>query len=314
MSGADVTPDPVSLQDRFRGLMVGIAVGDALGRPVEGHKQVAASYLAEIRKGLPSWIYTDDTAMSIGLIESLIECDGFDGDHMARRFAADYFAEPWRGYGRSVVEVFERIRSGVPWHVAAGLQFEGRGSYGNGAAMRVAPVALWAFPEPVETVDLARATAEVTHTHPVGVEGAALIALAAHHALGDDLDRDRLLHDLDHMIETPEIRARFDRLPKALALDDDEYARLHLGVWVAADRSALTAVYCFLQASNFEDAMVRAIRLGGDTDTIAAMTGALAGARWGIASIPKRWQGVDGFEVLVAAADRCAARLNPEVT
>ncbi|MEX1133725.1 MAG: ADP-ribosylglycohydrolase family protein [Acidimicrobiia bacterium] len=307
-------PTTVNLQDRFRGLMVGIAVGDALGRPVEGHRQVASSYLEEMSRRLPSHVYTDDTAMSIGLASSLLECDGFDGEHMARRFAADFFAEPWRGYGSGVVDVFGRVRSGIPWDVAAGMQFDGAGSYGNGAAMRVAPVAAWSYPDRDETIDLARKTARLTHTHPVGVEGAAVIALTAHQALGDVFDEDALVADLDQLIETDQFRARFKRFPKALAIDDDEYARLQLGNWVAADRSALTGVYCYLQASGFEDAMVRAIRIGGDTDTIAAMTGALAGARWGLSSIPDRWHGVEGYEDLAALADRCFARIAPSAT
>lgn len=293
----------VSLKDRFRGLMVGIAVGDALGREVEGHRHVSASYLDEIKTRPRSITYSDDTAMAISLTESLLACDGFDGADMAQRFSKGYFKEPYRGYGSGVVDVFTRVAQGIDWRAAAGIQFQGSGSYGNGGAMRVAPVALFAYPNREATIRLAQDTAQVTHTHPLGVEGASIQALTAHHALRDEFDRDLLLEDLNRLVTTDEFRTRLEELPKAIDRDDDEYVRLHIGVWVAAHKSVLAATYSFLLAEDFQETIIRAIRLGGDTDTIAAMAGALAGARYGFNSIPKVWTRVEGFERMVELAD-----------
>lgn len=292
----------MTTRDRFRGLMLGTAVGDCLGRPVEGHRRVPDSFIDEVLTSPPRLIYTDDTVMTMALARSLLDSGRFDGAHMAMRFARDYHADPHRGYGRNVVEVFERVLRGVPWHEAAGRQFGGEGSYGNGAAMRVAPVALWAHPDVERAAQLAAETARVTHTHNVGVEGAMIQAVAACHALASIPTPD-LLFDLDRRIRTKEFRARFDMLPSCLEADDDERARLHLGHWVAADKSVLTALYCFLMASDFTDAVVRALRMGGDTDTIGAMTGALAGARFGASSIPEAWLAVEGHDTLVSLAD-----------
>lgn len=305
----DRQPGVVSLGDRFRGLMVGIAVGDALGRPVEGRRRVPESYLEEIVTRPPSMIYTDDTAMSIWLAESLLARDGFDGAHMARRFADGYRQEPYRGYGRNIVDVFDRVDRGVPWETASAMQFEGSGSYGNGAAMRVAPVALWAHPDLDQVVQLARDTASVTHTHPVGVEGAVVQAVACHHSLGESFDQDALLDRLGGLIETGEFRHKLKVLAEALEHDDDEYARTHLGNWVAADNSVLTALYCLLLGDGFEDTVVRAIRLGGDVDTIASMAAALAGARYGLSAILRVWRDVEGYETLTGLADEMFARV-----
>lgn len=293
----------VSLQDRFRGLMVGIAVGDALGRPVEGHHDVSPSYIDEITTRPRSLAYSDDAAMSIWLTESLLACGGFDGADMARRFSNGYLAEPYRGYGRNIIDVFTRVSQGMDWRTAAAIQFDGSGSYGNGGAMRVAPVAAWGHPNLEETVRLARETAQVTHTHPIGIEGAVVQAVAAHHALRDGFSSEDLLAELDRLVETDEFRIKLEVLGRALERDDDEYARLHLGNWVSAHNSVLTAVYCFLLANDFADAVIRAIRIGGDTDTIAAMAGALAGARYGIDSVPGPWRGVEGYELIVELAD-----------
>lgn len=308
-------PTTVSLLHRSRGLMVGIAVGDALGRPVEGHREVDPSYIDEITTRRPRFLpYTDDAAMSIWLTESLLACGGFDGADMARRFADGYFAEPHRGYGRNIVEVFTRVSHGMDWRTAAGIQFEGSGSYGNGGAMRVAPVAVWAYPDLDETVHLARETARVTHTHPAGVEGAVVQAVAAHHALGDGFSVEGLLADLDRLVETDEFRSKLEVLGRALERDDDDYTRLHLGNWVAAHNSVLTAVNCFLLSEDFAESIIRAIRLGGDTDTVAAMAGALAGARFGIDSVPAGWRGIEGYERMIELADLMyAERMSPEV-
>jgi len=301
------SPDRETL-DRFQGLMAGIVIGDVLGHPVEGHRTVSEMYLEEIRTKPRSLVYTDDTAMSIAVAESLLGCDGFDGADMAKRFADEYQANPFRGYGRNVVDVFERVSNGVHWETAAQVQFDGTGSYGNGAAMRVGPVALWAYPDLETTRRVAAETARVTHTHPIGVEGAVIQATAAHHALGQGYDPDRLLSDLHGLCETEEFRAKLDALESCLDRNDDESARLHLGNWVAAHNSVVTALYCFLLATDFEDAILRAIRMGGDTDTIASMTGALAGARFGIGSVPDIWREVEGFEHMIDLATSLSLR------
>ncbi len=299
----------MTTRDRFRGLMLGTAVGDALGRPIEGLQQVSPSYIEEIVSGPRSMIYTDDTAMTIWLAESLLAAGGFDGADMSMRFAEGYQREPFRGFGANVVDVFSRVLRGFNWKETARSQFGGTGSYGNGAAMRVAPVALWKFPDIDETVRLARQTAEVTHTHPVGVEGAVIQATAAGHALRDDFDRDVLLGALRGLVKSQIFRSKLEVLPRAIESSDDDYARLHLGNGVSAGNSVVTALYCFLASEGFKETVIRAVRIGGDTDTIAAMAGALAGARYGATAIPEVWTGVEGGERLVELADQMFERV-----
>jgi poly(ADP-ribose) glycohydrolase ARH3 len=271
---------------------------------------VSQSYIEEIRADPRSMIYTDDTAMTIWLAESLLTADRFDGADMSMRFAEGYRSEPHRGYGANVIDVFSRVLRGFDWSETARSQFGGTGSYGNGAAMRVAPVALFAYPDIDTTIRLARQTAEVTHTHPVGVEGAVIQSVAAGHALREDFDSDVLLAALDDLVETQIFKSKLDTLPKAVEMADDNYARLHLGNGVSAGNSVVTALYCFLASDGFEDTVIRAIRMGGDTDTIAAMAGALAGALYGGSTIPEVWRGVEGGERLVDLADAMFERMS----
>ncbi len=126
-----------ALKIKFRGCLVGLALGDALGAPFEGagpvdKKEVFAA--AERRQILR---YTDDTHMAIGVAESLMVWRGFDGSHLAGTFLRNFEREPWRGYGLGPPRVFQRIKLGTPWDRAAEEIYPG-GSFGNGAAMRIA--------------------------------------------------------------------------------------------------------------------------------------------------------------------------------
>ncbi|PIU57607.1 MAG: hypothetical protein COS88_00590, partial [Chloroflexi bacterium CG07_land_8_20_14_0_80_51_10] len=130
--------DKEVLLTKFRGSMVGTAVGDALGASFEGQwklreEEVRAS--AGQRKVLK---YTDDTHMMIGVAESLIENKGFAGKHMAHRFIDNFYKEPFRGYGPGPPRIFWLITAGEAWDKASEKLYPG-GSYGNGAAMRIAP-------------------------------------------------------------------------------------------------------------------------------------------------------------------------------
>lgn len=289
--------------------MVGLAVGDCLGRAVEGHRSVPDNYVDDLVGRSSVMPYSDDTVMAMALVESLLGCDGFSGGDMASRFVREWQAEPHRGYGSGVTRYFDRVSRGVPWDEAARQQFGGEGSLGNGGAMRVAPVALWAYPDLEATVRLARETARVTHTHPAGVDGAVVQAVAAYHALGEELDPVRLLDELLQRVDTEAFRDKLRMLGECLQREDDDYARLRLGNWVSAANSVPVALYSFLLGDDFEAVIRRAVGMGGDTDTIAAMAGALAGSRWGLEEVPGEWRQVEGCERLLELADALYARI-----
>lgn len=300
-----------NLADRFRGALIGTAVGDALGAPVEGHRSVPSTYLDSILDDPPNLSYTDDTAMTFGVAESLVARDGFDGAHMAEAMADRYGKEPWRGYGSGPPRVFARLARGIPWDQAATHLFEGEGSYGNGAAMRVAPVALYAHPSLDRTAEIARQSATITHTHPVGIDGAVMQAVAVA-ALLSTTTSDSLT-DLPRLVtshvETAVFRDKLRFIDRHAGIRPIDELAATLGTGIAADASVPTALACFLtHPDDFAAAVTAAISLGGDTDTIAAMTGALSGAYHGYTSIPGAWQVVEGADELIALADLLVGR------
>lgn len=300
----------VDLASRFRGALIGTAVGDALGAPTEGSPSVSAAHLHSLDE--PQRLtYTDDTAMTIGVARSLVECGRFDGAHMAETLAGIYGLEPWRGYGAGPPLVFARHHLGVPWDQAAAELFDGQGSYGNGAAMRVAPVALFAFPDIDMAAELARRTAIITHTHPEAIDGAVAQALAITILLAKigPVEPSRLTIALLDHVETPVFKNKLSYVERHIG--DRPVGELAdvLGTGIAAHASVVTALSCFLTHHNsFPDAVKAAISLGGDTDTIAAMTGALAGAHLGTEAIPSAWREVEAADELTTLADHLYQR------
>ena len=291
---------PDLLESKSIGALLGTFTGDALGMPVEGYTyEMIVSAYGQVTELLPARLglgtYTDDTQLMIGAAESLIECGVFKGEHMANRFVANFDSQ--RGYGRGAVEVIYRLSQGVPWR-SAGAKLFGGGSFGNGGAMRIAPVGVMYFSDTDLLLDTAEKTAKITHTHLLGWGGAVLQALAVGLSASSEpatpLDTDSFLNELVSCIQ-PEWEAYQHKLEHVRELlsqpfDEDEVIE-RLGNDISTQGSVPTAIYCFLhQPDSFEDAVLTAVNLGGDTDTIGAMTGALSGARLGYEAIPAEWR------------------------
>lgn len=292
------------MNDRYRGTMLGTAVGDALGAPMEGAPRVPPSYLDSLDTDPPR-TYTDDAAMALGIARSLVECGDFDGEHMANRLADMYADEPWRGYGAGPPQVFRNLRSGMAWDAAAAGMFGGSGSFGNGAAMRVAPIALFAHPDTDRVAHLAHLSALITHTHPEGIDGAVAQAVAVDRILAGESDTASLVEMVTRHVTTEVFRRRLSEVPGVVAGEAD--LAHTLGNGIAARDSVPTALACFLsEPDSFRDVVRRAVGAGGDTDTLAAMAGALAGARVGLSGIPENWRSVEHADRFIWVADELA--------
>lgn len=290
------------MNDRYRGAMLGTAVGDSLGAPVEGAVRVPQTYLDSL-DAEPPRTYTDDAAMTLGIARSLVERSAFDGDHMARTLAEVYANEPGRGYGAGPPQVFRNLRSGAGWDEAAAGLFGGTGSFGNGAAMRVAPIALFAHPDTERVAHLAHQSALITHTHPEGIDGAVAQAVTIHRVLADDHPGPAgMVETVIPYLRTDVLRRRLSDVPRAV--DEDVDFASALGNGIAARDSVPTALACFLSTpDSFRLVLRRAIGAGGDTDTIGAMAGALVGARVGLSGIPEVWRSVEDRDRFIQLAD-----------
>jgi len=271
--------------DRARGVLLGTFVGDALGMPFEGvpadeiPQQVE---MVEARRGRGT--YTDDTQMMIALAESLIARGRVDEQHLARAFQDAY--DPDRGYGGGTRRVLELWAAGTPVAAAAAQIFDGEGSRGNGAAMRIAPVAVRFADDPNRLCAEAARSAQLTHAHPVGIDGGVVQAAAIGAALRDE----SILEVARRAARGAEMTSGLRDVGALLAKPRDP-AEVHarLGSSSDARESVCAAIYTAVAHATFEQAVTFAVRIGGDTDTVAAMTGAITGARHGAESIPARW-------------------------
>lgn len=271
--------------DRARGALLGTFVGDALGMPFERQSPDAIPERVEmVSARLGRGTYTDDTQMMIALAESLLDRGAIEADSLGRAFVAEY--DPRRGYGSGTRTVLALLADAVPVADAATQAFDGGGSLGNGAAMRVAPIAVRYARDPVALLDAARTSARVTHAHPIGIDAAVVQTIAIAAALRGE----NPLLAARAVARTPELRAGLT-LAARLVCDGSppEAVAAALGTGSTGHESVPTAIYAAVTQPGFEDAVTFAVRCGGDTDTIGAMTGAIAGAREGASSIPQRW-------------------------
>ncbi|MEU4780502.1 ADP-ribosylglycohydrolase family protein [Micromonospora sp. NPDC023633] len=280
-----------------RDSLAGLSVGDALGSQFF----VPGRHPADLAAGkLPPapWQWTDDTEMACSVVAALADTGRIDRDALAAAFAER--CEPYRGYGPGAVTILRLIRTGTPWPVAAASAFDGQGSCGNGAAMRVGPLGAWYADSTARAAAQARASAEVTHAHPEGIAGAVAVAVAASLAARARLDGhrpapDRLLAGVTAALDpATEVHRGVRRAAGLLDRSVPEAADV-LGNGSRVTAQDTVAFTCWVAAVHLDDypAAVRAcVEAGGDVDTTAAIVGAVVAAHTGVGTpggVPTDW-------------------------
>jgi ADP-ribosylglycohydrolase len=277
--------------------LVGLSVGDALGARFEGARFDHARLHDTLEPHrLARW--TDDTQMALSIAEVLLAHGTIDQDRLARAFGRRY--EPWRGYSSNTQALLQRIHQGKDWRALADELLPG-GSFGNGSAMRVAPLGAYFHEATVDVVVTeAERSAEVTHSHPEGRAGGAATALAAWLAARS---RGRPVPPVNELFSVvrgpldPSLRVTrgieaASRLSPETDLEDAA-KRLGNGSNVTCfDTVPLALWIAFCNLDDFERAVRSAVACGGDADTLAAIVGGIVAARLGSDAIPSQWRSV----------------------
>ncbi len=306
--------------ERCRAVLLGQGLGDAVGELAFRHRDWAS--LTAAAEAAPLLRWTDDTAMAVVLAEHLLRHPQVHPERLGAAFEAAYREAPWRGYGQGPVTVFRQAAVLGSYRRAAQTLFGGRGSLGNGAAMRAAPVGLAFWRDPQALDRAARAQAVVTHAHPVAQDGAAMVARAVAEALagaGRPLDREAFLDALADHAWSLEMGEALDDLADLL-LEETPSARevaAVLGHGVAAQASVPFALWCFLRHPDDWLAQLRCAALhAADRDTVAAMCGAMGAARLGRAGLPEGWlarlEDRARLATLGAALCRCGVQVSAD--
>jgi len=343
--------------DRVRGCLLGLATGDALGAPLEGlsAQQIRAHYglVDDYVDGSRAWkkkpyrwrmpgLYSDDTQQALALADVLLDCGRVDPDRLASLYLRlatpkGAYVGGHRGVGRSFRQVLADLERGVC------PRRSGQLSAGIGAAMRIAPVALYAEPgDLVALFEGVMAASLMTHLDVRSLTGALAVAHAVRHLLqgaprepsllfrvAADVarDEDRIVLDFAQVTSIAPHRRSLSRaiahaesvleLPRERALNAlVEEANRH-GAEPACKRATMgfppacipTCLYLLLTTDSFEEALIEVVNLGGDADSAAAILGSLAGAHYGAAAIPERWlAGLQNREGIDLRARALAAR------
>jgi ADP-ribosylglycohydrolase len=272
----------------LRGLSVGDAFGYTFGE-LRWVKENSASRIQTRELARGPWRWTDDTHMALSVVEVLREYGHIDEDALAQAFARRYADQPRRGYGGGARRLLWNVAQGGDWRTEAAAMFDGTGSFGNGSAMRVAPLGAFFAGDLPRTVAEADRSAAPTHTHPEGRAGAVAVAVAAALVAGPGTPsgNDLLAAVIAH---TPESAVR-DGLRRALELPGRDAqlaaARLGNGARVSCPD---TVPFCLWVVARYlgetETALWATAGALGDIDTNCAIVGGILAL---VNPVPDEW-------------------------
>ncbi|MBL8741074.1 MAG: ADP-ribosylglycohydrolase family protein [Myxococcales bacterium] len=270
----------------------GLSLGDCFGERFFGPTDEVIPRLEQRVVPDAPWPYTDDTEMALSVVEVLIKFGRIDQDELALRFARRMNYA--RGYGVGAYEILTEISAGESWRSASRNGFNGMGSFGNGAAMRVAPLGAFFAERPRATlVEEAARSAEVTHAHPEGIAGAIAVAVAVasayrrrQSALGQPwlktvIDAVPAGYTRDAIVEALAVPSTADIVTAAKALGN--------GSGVTAPDTVPLCLWVAAYATDFSEAMWTTVGALGDRDTTCAIVGGILAPRLGRAALPPRW-------------------------
>ena len=276
-----VTPDVL---DRAKGALVGLAVGDALGTTLEFSARDSRSHHTTLTGGGPFDLapgqWTDDTSMALALADSLLSTGRLDPADLMTRFVAWWRKGEYSCTG-ACFDIGVQTAAALRRFERTGNPVQGttrEDDAGNGSLMRLSPAVIFGLGDPARVRQLAREQSRTTHAAPQCLDACSFLAEVVHEAILGQPDvlrpRDPQGHAAVQAIAAGSYRLK----------TRDE---IRSGGYVVDTLEA--ALWCVVQTRTFEDALVMAVNLGQDSDTVGAVTGQLAGALYGASAIPPRW-------------------------
>ena len=298
---SDHMPEP-DFKSRVLGGLWGAVVGDALGVPVEfrSRDRLQADPVTDLREqgthSQPKGTWSDDSSLMLCTVESLLR-HKFDTTDMGQRFVRWSNAELWTPWG-SVFDIgfatrsaLNRVQEGVPAEQAGGVD---ESSNGNGSLMRILPVALRFANEPPERLlELAHRASTITHRHPRSQLACGFYCLLAARLLRGDAPEAAhaaAIQITKDFYRQPPFAAEvphFDKIfsSKLAALPESEISSSGYVV-----DTLTAAVWCLLTSNGYQQTVLKAVNLGGDTDTTGIVAGGLAGIHGGLGAVPENWR------------------------
>ncbi|MFZ6028376.1 MAG: ADP-ribosylglycohydrolase family protein [Chloroflexota bacterium] len=273
---------------RFRGCLLGLAAGDAVGTTVEFCPRGSFPPVRDLTGGGPFHLkpgeWTDDTSMALCLATSLVECAGFDADDQMARYLR-WYEEGYLSSNGRCFDIGNTVRQALNHYRRTGDPFSGSTDVytaGNGSIMRLAPVAMFFYPDREAIWRCAAESSRTTHGAAECLDACRLLGDILFRALGGSGKADCLFATPPDRLTSPALQAvaRGDYRHKTAA-------QIRGSGYVVASLEA--ALWCFWTTESYEAAVLAAANLGEDADTTAAICGQVAGAFYGEAGIPVPW-------------------------
>jgi len=285
-----------NIKSKFLGGMIGSALGDCIGELAFrfGNKK---DLVKEINNRNVIQ-YTDDTAMALGIAETIVSTNGdLNSRDLGKTFHKNFNKEPYRGYGRGPPQIFRTVEmTNESYYKVASELFGGKGSFGNGASMRITPLGIFYYDHP-EIYKIAKKSAIVTHIHPLGIDGAALLAKLNSMLITRKpkeliiQEKQNIITDLIKFSKTSEYRQKLEKI-KDLIINNERLitAERILGSDVLAYTSVPFSIFAFLNnPESYRTNLLETVLISKDRDTVGAMVGGLLGSYLGIEFIPDEW-------------------------
>lgn len=276
-----------SIIDRFKGCLLGLAVGDAVGTALEFKPKGSFKPITDMVGGGPFRLkpgeWTDDTSMALCLADSLIECGGFDAHDQMERYCR-WHSEGYLSSNGRCFDIGNTVSSALRCYKVHGNPYAGSTdawSAGNGSLMRLAPIPLFCYQDIDVAESMAAESSKTTHSAPECIDACRLFARQIIRALEGNSKEDVLFSD-----------AGFSGSQKIANIAKGNYrtkyeSDIHGTGYVVAALEA--ALWCFWTTDTFRDAVLKAANLGDDADTTAAICGQIAGAYYGVSETPTDW-------------------------
>lgn len=312
-------------------LVYGLAAGDAIGVPVEfvHREKLAENPVKDMRPGGThnqlAGTWSDDTSMTICLMDSMSRTGRIDYSDIMSNFVRWYEAGEFTAHGETFdigntsAAAIHKFMDGVDPMECGG---RGEGDNGNGSLMRIAPMALWIARHPgatmEESMDMIHKVSALTHAHPRSMMACGLYVLVLLYVLqGRDIKdaiRTGLNHGMEYYQKQPEYKKEIIKYNPMMmeSFSGMPESKIKSGGYVVDTLAA--SMWCLLNSENYKECILKAVNLGSDTDTVGAVTGAVAGLAYGFDSIPKRWlnKSLKGRSILDKICENFAEALEAE--
>lgn len=279
----------ITTLSRYRGALLGLAVCDALGAPLEFRKRDSYAPLTKMigrgHPGLEAGTYTDDTAMTLCLAQSLLDSGGHDADDQMRNYVRWYLEGYMSATGRCIgigQITWRALRKFIDTGVHSSST-DGKRSDGNGSLMRIAPIGLYYRPRPIDAVRFAAASSRATHSSELAEDSCIALTRLIIGALNGTTKGELLGWEdwpemgLNEVVESIAVGSY-----KGKRRDEIESSGFVIHTLEAA-------LWAFYSTETFEEGALLAVNLGDDADSVGAVYGQLAGAYYGEGAIPSDW-------------------------